>query len=106
MGHLEPDPFTRPEAVTLIAALVPRSFAAVAGEVVDTRVSDRVAGPILTVDVRDSSGAIGLIFLGRRRIAGIDRGRRLTAAGMVGRHHGGLAMLNPYYWLEAGRRVR
>jgi hypothetical protein len=40
-----------------------------------------------------------LAFLGRRRIAGIEPGRQLTAAGTVGFHHGRRVVLNPWYWL-------
>ena len=50
----------------------------------------------------DGSGAILLVFQGRRRIPGIQQGARLVAQGMVGAWEGQLAILNPEYELIAG----
>jgi hypothetical protein len=41
-----------------------------------------------------------LFWLGRRRIAGIEPGRWLTARGRVGLHDGRLAIYNPWYELR------
>jgi hypothetical protein len=35
------------------------------------------------------------VFLGRRRVAGVELGRYIVAEGMVGNQRGYLAMLNP-----------
>jgi hypothetical protein len=43
----------------------------------------------------DETGGILLVFLGRRKVAGVELGRRLAAEGMVGESRGHLAMLNP-----------
>jgi hypothetical protein len=40
-----------------------------------------------------------LVFLGRRVVAGLDLGRKVTAAGRVGEHRGYLAILNPWFEL-------
>jgi hypothetical protein len=48
----------------------------------------------------DSTGGIVLVFLGRRDVAGIRPGVHLTAEGMIGEHHGRLAILNPVYEFE------
>jgi hypothetical protein len=45
--------------------------------------------------VLDETGGILLVFLGRRKVAGIELGRRVAAEGMVGESRGYLAMLNP-----------
>jgi hypothetical protein len=45
--------------------------------------------------VVDDTGGILLVFLGRRKVAGVELGRRLTAEGMVGESRGYLAILNP-----------
>ena len=50
----------------------------------------------------DGTGAILLVFQGRRRIPGISQGARLVASGMVGAWEGQLAILNPDYELVAG----
>ena len=37
------------------------------------------------------------MFLGRVTCPGVDTGTRLVVEGVVGEHHGRLAMLNPAY---------
>lgn len=56
--------------------------------------------PTLEADLFDGSGVISLVWLGRRRIAGVEPGRRLTARGRVGVHDGRLAIYNPWYELQ------
>jgi hypothetical protein len=41
-----------------------------------------------------------LVWLGRRRIAGIEPGRRLVATGRVGFYNGRPAIYNPKYELQ------
>ena len=60
----------------------------------------RVTVPTLEAELFDGSAAIGLVWLGRRRIAGVEPGRRLTARGRVGVHDGRLAIYNPWYELQ------
>ena len=56
--------------------------------------------PTLECVLVDGSGeAITLVFLGRRSIAGLQSGTRLVAEGMVGKHKGKLAIINPAYQL-------
>jgi amino acid transporter len=75
----------------------------------------RVAGRIKSVSVPtggstanlectlvDDSGAILLVFQGRRRIPGVQQGARLVARGMVGAWEGRHAILNPDYELIVG----
>lgn len=49
--------------------------------------------------VWDGTGAIDLIWLGRRHIPGIDVGTHIIVNGTVGRTGGGLCMMNPEYRL-------
>jgi len=51
--------------------------------------------------VIDETGGVLLVFLGRRRVAGIELGREIAAEGMVGAHRGYLAILNPVFELIA-----
>ena len=53
----------------------------------------------LECTVLDESGTLNLVFLGRRGVPGIELGTRLVAEGMVGRHNGQLAIINPGYEL-------
>ncbi|MCW2494622.1 MAG: Nucleic acid binding OB-fold tRNA/helicase [Jatrophihabitans sp.] len=55
--------------------------------------------PVLEAELFDGSAAILLVWLGRRRITGIEPGRRLLAKGRVGMHDGRLAIYNPWYEL-------
>lgn len=60
--------------------------------------SERV--PTLEAELFDGSDSIDLVWLGRRRIAGIEPGRRIKVHGRVGEHHGRLAIYNPWYELQ------
>ncbi len=74
----------------------------VAGRIRSVRVPTGGATANLECTLVDSTGAILLVFQGRRRIPGIQQGARLVASGMVGAWEGRLAILNPDYELIAG----
>ena len=74
----------------------------VAGRIKSVRVPSGGATANLECTLVDGSGAILLVFQGRRRIPGIQQGARLVAQGMVGAWEGQLAILNPDYELIAG----
>ncbi|HVA03906.1 MAG TPA: amino acid permease [Acidimicrobiales bacterium] len=74
----------------------------VAGKIKSVRVPSGGATANLECTLVDGSGAILLVFQGRRRIPGIQQGARLVAQGMVGAWEGQLAILNPEYELIAG----
>jgi RecG-like helicase len=57
--------------------------------------------PTLEAELYDGSAAIDLVWLGRRRIAGIEPGRRIKATGRIGVHEGRPAIYNPWYELIA-----
>src|SRR4051794_11997042 len=56
--------------------------------------------PVLEAELFDGSGTLQLVWLGRRRIAGIEPGRKLIARGRVGTHCDRLAIYNPWYELQ------
>jgi hypothetical protein len=56
--------------------------------------------PALEAELYDGSGIVTLIWLGRRRIAGIDPGRQVKVSGMIGVHDGLRVMFNPRYELR------
>jgi RecJ-like exonuclease len=74
----------------------------VAGRIRSVRVPTGGATANLECTLVDSTGAILLVFQGRRRIPGIQQGAKLVAQGMVGAWEGRLAILNPDYELIAG----
>jgi hypothetical protein len=59
----------------------------------------RAGIPALEAELSDGSGVIVVVWLGRRRIAGIDAGRSLQVQGRIGEHEGVRTMFNPRYEL-------
>ncbi len=55
--------------------------------------------PALEADLFDGSGVLTVIWLGRRRIAGIAPGRAIQVSGRIGVHDGTRIMFNPRYEL-------
>jgi hypothetical protein len=55
--------------------------------------------PTLEAELFDGSDSLDLVWLGRRRIAGIEPGRKVVALGRVGVHNGRKAIYNPWYEL-------
>jgi hypothetical protein len=56
--------------------------------------------PTLEAELYDGSGAVTLVWLGRRRIAGIEPGRELTVRGRVAIRDDRAVIFNPYYQLS------
>jgi amino acid transporter len=76
-----------------------RQHVVVAGRVRSLRVAPQHDAPTLELVVVDDTGAISVVFLGRRSIAGVDVGTRMLVEGTVGVHNARLALLNPTYRL-------
>jgi amino acid transporter len=85
-----------------IGAVRFRQHVRVEGRVRSLRVQPRAEVPTLECVLVDDTGALSLVFLGRRSIAGIDVGVRLRAEGTAGESCGRLAILNPEYELLVG----
>jgi hypothetical protein len=76
------------------------AMAVVGGRVRSVKFTPTANVPVLEAELFDGSAAVMLVWLGRRRIAGIEPGRRLIARGRVGVHFGRLAIYNPWYELQ------
>jgi len=66
------------------------------------------ATPELRAELYDGTGSVDLVWLGRREIAGIEPGRRLTVTGTLCRPDPGQVrpvVYNPAYRLLAGTSV-
>jgi RecG-like helicase len=74
--------------------------ATVAGRVRAVRFTPTENVPVLEAELFDGTSAIVLVWLGRRRIAGIEPGRRMLAKGRIGKHNGRQAIFNPWYELR------
>jgi amino acid transporter len=83
-----------------IGSLRRRERARVEGRVEAMRVTPLVTSCALECRLDDGTGAVAVVFQGRRQIPGITVGARLAVEGMVGEHHGRLAFLNPSYELR------
>jgi hypothetical protein len=59
----------------------------------------RAGVPVLEAELNDGSGVITLLWLGRRRIGGIEPGRAIEVEGRIGAHEGARIMYNPRYQL-------
>jgi hypothetical protein len=57
--------------------------------------------PALEAELYDGTGSVTLIWLGRRRITGIEPGRTVRVEGRVGVHEDVRMMFNPRYDLRA-----
>lgn len=82
---------------TPLGEVVYRTHAKVVGRVRSINVGALVGAPTFECVVVDGSGALTVVFLGRRSVAGIQPGKYLLLEGTVGTHQGRLAMLNPEY---------
>jgi len=88
-------------AQLVIADVEWRQRVRVTGTVSALRVQPMSGTCALECTLVDDTGGISALFLGRRTIAGIQIGTKLTVEGMVVDHHGRLAIMNPVYEISA-----
>ena len=69
------------------------------GTVSTVTITPRAGHPALEVELRDGSGAVTLVWLGRRQIPGIEAGRTLKVWGRISCHDGKRLIYNPRYEL-------
>jgi hypothetical protein len=88
---------------TPIVDLVDRSQASVCGAVRSVTLRPRTNVPALVVEIYDGSKTLNLIWLGRRRIAGVVPGTYLSAHGRVTYRRGIPTIFNPAYEIRPDR---
>ena len=91
--EVRPDPAS--DAVDAIAELRWRERALVEGRVRSICVQPRAGVATLEATLWDDTGGVTVVWLGRRRVAGVKPGARLRVEGILADHHGELAFLNP-----------
>jgi hypothetical protein len=92
-------------ATTPLGEVVHRQRTTVSGRVRNVRVQPWAGVPTFECTLVDPTGALTIVFLGRRSVAGVEPGAKLVASGTIGTYQGRLAMLNPSYELvEATNR--
>ena len=69
------------------------------GTVSTVTINPRAGRPALEVELRDGSGAVTLVWLGRRQIPGIDCGRNIKVWGRISCHDSRRLIYNPRYEL-------
>jgi RecG-like helicase len=69
------------------------------GVVSTVTINPRAGQPALEVQLRDGSGTVTLVWLGRRQIPGIDPGRTLKVWGRISCQEGKRLIYNPRYEL-------
>ena len=83
-----------------IADAPEREHVVVTGVLRTVTLRPRGGVPALEAELDDGSGVITVVWLGRRRITGVDPGRSVTVAGCIGRQSGVPIMFNPRYELR------
>ena len=78
-----------------------RGKVCVMGAVRSTQVDCRGGSPVFEVELYDGTGVVTLVFLGRKRVPGVEPGRSLTARGRLTTLEGRRVIFNPSYELLA-----
>jgi RecG-like helicase len=89
------------QPLTPIRDVVHRRRVRVAGSVRSMRIQPWAGVATLECTIVDDTAGLTVVFLGRRKVAGIECGAHMVVEGMVGEHHGRLAILDPDYDLIA-----
>ncbi len=83
-----------------VMSLPDRTRGKVAGVLRSVVLRPREGVPTMEAELFDGSGALDLVWLGRRTIDGIEPGRRIRVEGMVCDIDGRRTMFNPRYELR------
>ncbi len=89
----------RESGSTPIKSCTDREKVDLIGTIATVTIHPRDGNPALEVEVRDGSGTVSLVWLGRRRIPGIDPGRTIAVTGRISCHKGKRVLYNPKYEL-------
>jgi hypothetical protein len=84
---------------TAVAHCQARERAVVVGSVESVGIAPRAGAPSLEAELYDGSETLLVVWLGRRRIAGIHPGVQLVVRGRIGLADGHKVMFNPDYEL-------
>lgn len=84
---------------TAIAEAPDREMVVLRGTLRSVMLRPRGGVPALEAELYDGTGAVALVWLGRRRIAGISPGVSIEVRGRIGRHDRTRVVYNPRYEL-------
>jgi RecG-like helicase len=86
---------------TPIEQLEPRQLATVAGRLRTVVLRTDGRSPSVEAELFDGTGQVALVWMGRRRIVGLEAGTRLVATGRIAQlADGRLVVYNPIYELR------
>jgi hypothetical protein len=77
-----------------------REVVSVTGTLRTVTLRPRAGVPALEAELFDGTAALGLVWLGRRDIAGIEPGRKIIVSGRVALNRGRPVLFNPKYELR------
>jgi RecG-like helicase len=89
----------RSEGAQPIQSCEDREQVQLTGTISTVTINPRAGHPALEVELRDGSGAVTLVWLGRRQILGIDPGRKIKVSGRISCQQGQRLLYNPRYEL-------
>jgi len=96
---VEPPQTPPVESAVPIQECEDRQVVRLTGTVATVALAPRADHPALEVELSDGSGAVTLVWLGRRQIPGIDPGQRIAVSGRISCREGRRLMYNPHYEL-------
>lgn len=91
---------TEKAGLLCIADAPDREVVVIQGTLKSVTLRPRGGVPALEAELYDGSGSITVLWLGRRRIAGIFPGRTIRVQGRIGVHDSERIMYNPRYELK------
>jgi hypothetical protein len=77
-----------------------RQVVTVTGTLRTVTLRPRAGVPALEAELFDGTEGVTLVWLGRRRIPGIEPGRTIKAQGRIAMRDGHKVLYNPYYELQ------
>jgi amino acid transporter len=89
----------RPPGSIQLGEVPARTKVTVVGRVHAVRVQPWGGAPSVEATIKDGTGELTLVFLGRREVGGVRPGVLMTAEGVVGTNRNRAVMLNPVYGL-------
>lgn len=87
-----------------IAVAVPRGLVVVTGVISSAHETSVHGTASYECLIDDGTGELGLLFLGRRSVAGMETGTRCTVEGTARMEGGRLVVWNPLYRIEGSDR--
>jgi hypothetical protein len=84
---------------TPVRACSARRNACVSGTIRSVTLKSLAGAPSLEAEIYDGTGSVVAIFLGRRRISGIETGRHIVLRGRITEREGQTTIYNPRYEL-------